>query len=113
MYISELQLKVNCRLKVSCSIRFRLVFQLLAEPDQNFYPTIHFRSIQFTFSCNSLVHDPALRATNYRGKMKSPEHAYTTTTVVVLLQLFRQVLMRVIVGVEVIETFLAPQGSIF
>ena len=44
---SELQLKVNCRLKVNCGKYFGLADQ------PNFF-------LQYTFSCNSLVYDPAL-----------------------------------------------------
>ena len=52
---SELQLKVNCR------IQFGLARPTVGRPAQNFFDTVHF-SLQFTFSRNSLVHDPALSA---------------------------------------------------
>ena len=44
--------------KILYSARYTFFQQLAAQP--KFYPTIHFR-LQFTFSCISLVHDPALR----------------------------------------------------
>ena len=58
---SELQLKVNCRPKVNCRIKFGLICKLLAEPAQilSYRPHFTFR-LQFTFSCNSIVNDLGL-----------------------------------------------------
>ena len=51
---------MNCRLKVNCGKKIGLVCQLLAELAQNFFLQFTF-GLQFTCSCNSLVHDPRLR----------------------------------------------------
>ena len=53
---SELQLKVNCTRKVNCRKKFGLI--LVGQAIPNFFLQFTFRQ-QFTFSCNSLVHDPA------------------------------------------------------
>ena len=56
---SELLLKVNCRPKVNCRIRFGLFSAKSWQTSPNFFLQFAF-SLQFTFNCNSLVHDPAL-----------------------------------------------------
>ena len=53
MYKSELQLKVNCRPKVNCGIKFGLARPTVGKPAQIF-PTIHFQSkihFQLQFIC--------------------------------------------------------------
>ena len=53
--------QVNCRMKVNCRKVFVLVCQLFVDQARpNFFLQLTFR-LQFTFSCNSLVHDPALK----------------------------------------------------
>ena len=61
MYKSMVQLKVNCRLKVNYRIKFWLARPTFSRPAQIFSYNCRTFSLQFTFSCNSLVHDPALR----------------------------------------------------
>ena len=51
---------MNCRPKKNCRIKFWLVFyQLFGRASPNFILQFFF-GLQFTFSCNSLVHDPGL-----------------------------------------------------
>ena len=58
---SELQLKVNCRPKKNCRKKFGLACRPTVgrQTRPNYFLQLTF-NIQFTFSCNSLVHDPAL-----------------------------------------------------
>ena len=50
---SELQLKLNCRPKGNCKIKFGLARSTVGRPLTS--PS----KPQFTFNCNSLAHDPA------------------------------------------------------
>ena len=61
-HVGKLQLKVNCRLKLNCRKKFGLAWPTVLADQPKFFSTIHFTfSLQFTFSCNSLVHDLALK----------------------------------------------------
>ena len=52
---SELQLKVNCRLKVDCRKKIWAGQPTVGQASPNFI-------LQFTFSCNSLLHDLGLNS---------------------------------------------------
>ena len=57
--VNCMQLKVNCRPKVNCRIKFGLTRPTLGRASPNCFLTF---VTQFTFSCNLLVYDPAPRA---------------------------------------------------
>ena len=58
--LDHVQLKVNCRPKVNCRIKFGLARPTVGWPAQICPYNSLLVCLQFTFNCNSLVHDLAL-----------------------------------------------------